>query len=398
MNVFEGVQVSLEGLRSNMLRSLLTVLGVVIGVVAIVLLVSISLGVRREVTGSIESLGSNIFMIFPGNPNSPGRARMVTNRLRVKHALQLAQRSRHNVVVSPMINRIAAVKHGKRVRKATITTGTLPNFPQVRNWRVARGAFFKKSDVDASRRICVIGKTVEEDLFKGAEAVGGELLINGKRFEVVGVMDAKGLLFDIDMDDQVFVPLTTSHKLFGTNEITYIFVQVPEAEEIGASMEEAQKILSKYLDKNDFIVQSQGETLSLLHKVTSILTISLGAIAAISLVVGGIGIMNIMIVSVKERTREIGIRKAVGARSSEILWQFLGEAVVISLLGGVIGVVISYGVAYGISTAYPALNVSVSSLAVLAATGFSFCMGTFFGVYPAYKAASLDPIEALRYE
>jgi len=211
-------------------------------------------------------------------------------------------------------------------------------------------------------------------------------------------MAKKGLFFNINLDDQVFIPLTTAQRFFNTSELNFIMVKVINANHIKSSMAETERILAKHLSENDFYVQSQGQTLDIFYQITSILTIMLGAIATISLVVGGIGIMNIMTVAVTERTKEIGIRKAVGAKDSDILLQFLAEAMVISLMGGLIGIIISYAVAYLISFLYPTFHFSISHFAVLLAVIFSFSIGTFFGVYPAYKASNLDPITALHYE
>ena len=211
-------------------------------------------------------------------------------------------------------------------------------------------------------------------------------------------MAKKGLFFSIDLDDQVFIPLSTAQKFFNTSELNIIMVKVLNAEHIEPSMAEAGRILEKRLDKNDFYVQSQGQTLDIFQQITSILTIMLGAIATISLIVGGIGIMNIMTVAVTERTKEIGIRKAVGAKDNDILFQFLAEAIIISLLGGLIGIAVSYLVAYFISFLYPTFHFSISFMSVVVAVLFAFSTGTFFGVYPAYKAANLDPITALHYE
>ena len=211
-------------------------------------------------------------------------------------------------------------------------------------------------------------------------------------------MAKKGLFFNINLDDQVFIPLTTAQRFFNTSELNFIMVKVINANHIKSSMAETERILAKHLSENDFYVQSQGQTLDIFYQITSILTIMLGAIATISLVVGGIGIMNIMTVAVTERTKEIGIRKAVGAKDSDILLQFLAEAMVISLMGGLIGIIISYAVAYLISFLYPTFHFSISHFAVLLAVIFAFSIGTFFGVYPAYKASNLDPITALHYE
>ena len=397
MKSLEIIQVSLGGLRANKLRSLLTVLGVIIGVSAIVLLISLSLEVRSQITGTIKSLGSNLYMILPANPQSYN-VQFVASKLKLKHAKEIAQKSGYNVSVSPIINRTAIVKYGKRTRSTTVISGTSPNFPYVRDWKIVRGRFFKKSDLASKRKVCVIGQTINRDLFRNVDAIDRNLVVNGRNFKVIGIMERKGLFFNINLDDHAFIPITTVHKFFNTSELNFITVRVSDAKHIEPSMAETRKILAKHLDKTDFYVQSQGQTLDVFYQITSILTIMLGAIAAISLVVGGIGIMNIMTVAVTERTKEIGIRKAVGAKDSDILFQFLSEAIIISLMGGLIGIVVSFVVAYLISLFYPTFHFSISYLAVMVAILFAFSMGTFFGVYPAYKAADLDPIIALHYE
>jgi putative ABC transport system permease protein len=274
----------------------------------------------------------------------------------------------------------------------------MPNFPQVRNWPIARGTFFQQSDIDLMRGAVIIGKSVETALFGGNESLGKQVRLAGERFQVIGVMAAKGQLFDVDLDDQVFIPLTTAQRVFGSNAVSLIFAHVPKAEDIPQAIAEARQILGKSLGSEDFTVKSQRETLEAFQVIGTILTIMLGSIAAISLIVGGIGIMNIMIVSVVERTREIGLRKALGAQNGEILLQFLAESTVLSLLGSVVGIALSYLGALGISSFYPTFSVTISPFAVALALLFSGIVGTFFGVYPAFKASSLDPIEALRHE
>jgi putative ABC transport system permease protein len=401
MNAFELARVSLEAVAANKLRSFLTMLGVAIGSLAIILLISISLGVKDQISGVVEGLGSNLYVVLPGQQERGAFARggrPTVNNLKLQHAEKLQKQSGHQLTVSPVFNAPATVSYGKSSRAGVLVTGAVPNFPQVRNWPVARGTFLKQSDIDLMRRVVVIGKSIEAALFEGNDPLGKQLAIAGERFQIIGVMESKGQLFDLDLDNQVFIPLPTAQRVFGTNTLSLIFVHVPRAEDIPAAMQEATHILSRSLSPEEFSVKSQGETLEAFQTIATILTIMLGSIAGISLVVGGIGIMNIMIVSVVERTREIGLRKALGARDWEILLQFLSESTVLSLLGSVVGIALSYLGALAISNLYPTFAVNISPFAVALALLFSLAVGTFFGVYPAFKASSLDPIEALRHE
>jgi len=389
--------VSIEGLKANTLRTVLTVLGVIIGVATVVLLISLSLEVKSQVTGTIKSMGSNIIFVLPENPQK-FTAFFVASKLRPKHAQEIEQNSSYAVSVAPLINKTAIVKCGKKTRGSTLITGTSPNYASLADWGITKGRFLTNVDLLSYRKVCVIGQEVNKNLFRNVDAVGRTLTINGRNFKIVGIMDEKGLLFNINFDDQVFIPLTTAQKFFDTSELNSITVKVSREELIEPAMAEIKKILAEHLDQNDFYVQSQGQSLDILNKITSILTIMLGAIAAISLVVGGIGIMNIMTVAVTERTKEIGVRKAVGARDRDILFQFLAEAIIISLMGGLIGILVSFGVAQLVSSLYPTFHFGISFFAVIVAILFAFSVGTFFGVYPAYKAAALDPIIALHYE
>ena len=397
MTLLEHAQVSLEAVVANKLRSTLTTLGVTIGSTAIILLISISIGASHEVTKLVEGLGSNLFMVAPGRGKG-GPLGQGPSLLRMSHAERIQKETGFHVVVSPVLNNIGAVRYGREAKTGVIVSGALPNFQEARSWRPTQGTFLKKSDLELTRRVAALGKTVETALFPSGDSLGKEVVVAGEKFRVIGVMESKGQLFDIDMDNQIFIPLTTAQRIFGTSALSFIFVAVPKPDDIPAAMAEAKRIVGQTILPDQFSVKSQGETLETVQSISLIFTAMLGSIAGVSLLVGGIWIMNIMIVSVTERTREIGLRKALGAREPDILIQFLSEAVLLSFMGGCFGVTLAYIGAIALSKASPTFALSISTFAVGLALIFSVAVGTFFGVYPAYRAARLDPIEALRHD
>lgn len=395
MTPAEYAQVSLEAIAANKLRSTLTTLGVTIGSTAIILLISISMGASREVTKLVEGLGSNLFIVMPTRPKGSGLSG-TPSRLQMSHAERM-EKDVHGIV-SPVVLSGVTVRYGRETKPGVIVNGTLPSYQETRNWHPIRGTYIKKSDVELGRRVAVLGQTVETALFSGGDSIGREVVIAGEKFRVLGVMESKGQLFDIDMDNQIFIPLTTAQRIFGTSTLSYIFVSVPKPEDVPAVMAEARRSVGLTLALDQFDIKSQGETLQAVQSISAIFTAMLGSVAGVSLLVGGIGIMNIMIVSVTERTREIGLRKALGAREPDILVQFLSEAILLSFMGGCFGTGLSYLGALVGAKLYPTFVVTVSPFAVGLALAFSIGVGTFFGVYPAYRAAYLDPIEALRHD
>jgi putative ABC transport system permease protein len=407
MNLGDQVRAALRALRANGLRAALTMLGVIIGVAAVISMVSIGTGAQAKINAQIDALGTNLLTVLPGRTRSGGIAGAAgsAGSLTVDDAQALETEVPAAAAVAPEISRGMQITY-ERQNTNTQVTGTTPEFTQIRKWEPGAGRFLLDLDDEDGAFVAVLGATTATNLFGATpveNVVGATVRINRLPFTVVGVMAPRGVSGPENRDDQIFVPLSTArYRLAGTSSLTRINV----AARSSAQMDEATAQISAVLrerhqipfgNDDDFSVRGQDDLLSASENVTGTFTLLLGGIAAVSLLVGGIGIMNIMLVSVTERTREIGIRKAVGATRGAILGQFLLEAVLLSVTGGLVGIGLGFLSARVVSAAAGWATL-VTPTSVAMAFGFSACIGLFFGIYPARRAAHLNPIEALRYE
>ena len=391
-----------RALRRNKMRSLLTMLGIIIGVGAVIAMVGIGNGARAQVEGQIASLGQNMVTVFPGS-FSTGGARGgggSASTLTAEEAIAIAREISGVVAVSPEVRDRQQVM-GNGLNWNTQVLGESPDYLSIRAWELAEGAMFTEADIAGATKVAIIGKTIADELYAGVDPIGQTLRIRNLPFKVIGVLRPKGYnFFGQDQDDTVILPYTSAmRRVMGRTYLSAILIQAQDPAQMATIQQSVGDLLQQRRKgrEPDFTVRNQLELAEAATATSRTMTALLGSIAGVSLIVGGIGIMNIMLVSVTERTREIGIRMAVGAHGRDILLQFLIEAVTLSSLGGLLGIAIGFGIAEAVSH-FAGWPTSVSASAVFASFFFSAAVGVFFGLYPAKKAAALDPIDALRYE
>ena len=400
-----------KALLANKMRSLLTMLGIIIGVGAVIVMVALGTGVKESITNSIASLGSNMLIVSPAATNNGGVRGAAGSNTKLKYddAKAIKDRIKNIDYVSPSVASSYQIVNGRSNWNSSVQ-GVTPEYMAIRSLEVVSGSYISINDMDKRNRVAVLGATVATELFGIDNPVGSNIRINNAPYMVIGVLSKKGQsAMGQDQDDVVYIPLTTAQeRLLGITHVQSINIQVSTPEKMAQVQSEITNLLrSRHRIReggdDDFKVNNLTSLMELVDQQTAMITALLGSIAAISLVVGGIGIMNIMMVSVTERTREIGIRKALGATFKAIMTQFLIESVVISVVGGFIGVIAAFGICFiinslGLEMSGSPFKTSITVLPIVVSFIFSVGIGLFFGIYPARKAAKLDPIEALRYE
>ena len=400
----ESFLMAWASLIANKMRSILTMLGIIIGVAAVIALVSIGNGVKQDIQNSISSLGSNLLMVMPGAPRTPGvrPSQGSMKSLKVSDYQAISKLDGVKAASPYTANSYVTIYQSKNW--TTTVSGVSSNFQDVNNWTMAEGRFISSKNVENRERVAVVGQTVVKNLFAGEVPVGKEIRVKNIPFRVIGVLNSKGNgTMGNDQDDVIFIPYTTAmERVEGVDYLRMVYVVASDDNGIDRLQSDIENLLRvrhsiKDTNLDDFNIQNIKSIMETMEQTTGTLTLFLGAVAAISLVVGGIGIMNIMLVSVTERTREIGIRKALGATYFVIVTQFLIEAVVISLMGGLIGIALGIGASKLIGLA-SGMSTVISVPTIVLSFAFSMAIGLVFGIYPARKAAKLNPIDALHYE
>ena len=403
MDPFEYFHIAMQTIAQNKARSLLTMLGVIIGVMAVVVLVALGEAAQRYVELEFAGMGSNLLNITPGKQETTGAAPMVSKSFRKltnENAREIRRRARGVALVAPLVIGAGAVRFGDRLRDSMVF-GVTEECSPVRNIYPQFGRFITHQDDEKNSAVCLLGLQVKKDLFGDTNPLNEQVTINRRKFQIVGVMEEIGTTLGINMDDMVIIPLSGAQQMFhrGQDELYQITVSATNAAEVSEAAESIREVLIAAHDHTeDFTILDQASILQTFNDIFGVLKAMLAGLASISLLVGGIGIMNIMLVSVRERTREVGIRKAVGATRSDIGFQFLVESITLSGVGGILGIALGYVGTMLLMLAYPLFPVSISMWSVAMAFFFSLAVGVFFGVYPALKAVGVDPVEALRYE
>ena len=407
MKIYRNLKISQRALLAHKMRTLLALLGVIIGVSAVIIMVAIGRGAQKEVLSKIEEMGTNLIVVNAGQVRTfAGRRRQIGNvitlTLRDAKAIHLECPSVH--LTAPVQSKKLQIKYGNLNTKTSVV-GTTPDFQQIRNFHIRKGEFFTDEENRASIRVAVLGQTVVNNLFENDDPIGETIRIRNIPFKVIGVMEAKGVdINGVDQDDQIIIPIDTAlRRVFNLTYLSTIYVQAKDDRSIDKAIAEVSGLLrdrhhlTRHAKPDDFAIQNQADVLKTQKEATDTFTMLIGSIATISLLVGGIGILAIMLMVIRERTNEIGLRMAVGARKKDILTQFLLESLILSIGGGLLGIIfgISGSLTIGMFTKWSA---SFSIPSIVMAFTFSLLVGLFFGVYPARRASLLDPIEALRSE
>jgi putative ABC transport system permease protein len=395
INLAEPLKIASQSLIGNRTRSILTTMGVIIGVAAVITLVSMGEGAKTYILNQVRGwgMGSNSLSINPGKDD----ATMPELTLTYADSQAIKEKVKEIVYIMPETVGRGRLRYGKREYTPQYTLGISQDYPMVLAQKVAEGRFFTQAEMEARRHYVVIGKTVARKLFGGLTPIGERIKVNSVAFQVVGVLEEKGALLFTDLDDIALIPITLSESVLGTNRVWEIPLTVTSEQVVPQAIKEITQVLVKRHKKEDFHIHTQQGMIDIINNILNAMTGIVSAIAAISLLVGGIGIMNIMLVAVTERTREIGIRKSIGAKRTDIFLQFVFESVLITMTGAVIGILIGTLAAWGIMS-YLKLEAVIAWNAAITACVVAFIVGTFFGVYPAMRAARLSPVDALRYE